>query len=200
MGGKAGYHHGDLRRALLTAAREMLRDQGASGLSLRALASRAGVSSAAPYRHFPDKDALLAALMTEGFEELAGHFATTATDPMRRLRHLGHAYLAFATAEPELSRLMFDPGGPDRAAHPALARAEAATHAAFTGAIEEAMAAGMITGPSPELIALTLRCVTQGLIAMVTSGQIPDHELTATADMIMDMLDTGLHPRPPHKP
>src|SRR5258706_7191492 len=67
---KAAYHHGDLRRALIAAARAILEADGLPGLSLRAVARRAGVSQAAPYHHFPDRDALLAALGAEGFDAL----------------------------------------------------------------------------------------------------------------------------------
>src|SRR5215471_7484310 len=67
---KAAYHHGDLRRALIAAARAILEEDGLPALSLRAVARRAGVSQAAPYHHFPDKDALLAALGAEGFDAL----------------------------------------------------------------------------------------------------------------------------------
>src|SRR5258706_720581 len=67
---KAAYHHGDLRRALIAAARAILEQDGLSALSLRAVARPAGVSQAAPYHHFPDRGALLAALCAEAFDAL----------------------------------------------------------------------------------------------------------------------------------
>ncbi len=69
---KRGYHHGDLRAALLEAAREVLAKEGVEALTLREVARRAGVTHAAPYRHFADKEALLAAVATEGFAALTG--------------------------------------------------------------------------------------------------------------------------------
>src|SRR5436190_4890383 len=68
--GGRGYHHGDLRNGLLDAARAILEEESLADLSLRAVARRAGVSHAAPYRHFPNHEALLVELATEGFSEL----------------------------------------------------------------------------------------------------------------------------------
>ncbi|MEJ2173944.1 MAG: helix-turn-helix domain containing protein, partial [bacterium] len=67
---KGAYHHGDLRFEILRAAGEILEEQGVAGLSLREAARRAGVSHNAPYRHFADRDVLLAALAAEGFAQL----------------------------------------------------------------------------------------------------------------------------------
>ena len=94
------YHHGDLRAALLQAAGELLETQGSGGLSLREAARRAGVSHNAPYRHFPDRDALLAALAAEGFRMLADSQASAA-------RERGLAYVRFALQHPQRFRLMF---------------------------------------------------------------------------------------------
>src|SRR3974390_1914544 len=69
-GGERSYHHGDLRNGLLEAARAILEEQDLSALTLRAVARRAGVSHAAPYRHFPNHEALLVELSIEGFDEL----------------------------------------------------------------------------------------------------------------------------------
>lgn len=69
------YHHGDLRAACLRAARELLEEDGSAGLSLRAVARRAGVSATAPYRHFADRDALVSAVAAQGYRELAEHLA-----------------------------------------------------------------------------------------------------------------------------
>src|SRR5919107_731159 len=78
------YHHGDLRQALLDAALELLRAEGAAALTLRAVARAAGVSQAAPYRHFADRGALVAAVAEEGFERLgAAMMGAMAADPGR---------------------------------------------------------------------------------------------------------------------
>ena len=92
------YHHGDLRRCLLTAARELLVERGVPGFSLREVARRAGVSPRAPYHHFPDRLALLAEVAREGFAGLGELMAAEMVieDPASRLRALGVAYLRFA--------------------------------------------------------------------------------------------------------
>src|SRR3954464_4682833 len=95
------YHHGDLPAALLRAAGQTLEKKGIGARSLREAARRAGVSHNAPYRHFPDRDALLAALATEGFAQLGKHLAAHAG------QESAAAYVRFALDHPQLFRLMF---------------------------------------------------------------------------------------------
>ena len=104
------YHHGDLRAALLVVAGEMLERGGPDKLSLRDVARKSGVSHNAPYRHFPTREALLAALAAEGFRSLGEATAkarskTTAT--RRAIDSMGLAYVEFALANPARYRLMF---------------------------------------------------------------------------------------------
>ena len=95
------YHHGDLRAAVLSAAAKMIESEGLPGLSVREAARRAGVSHAAPYRHFPRRGALLAALAADGFVELEKALEGKAG------RSLGEAYVRFALERPQRFRLMF---------------------------------------------------------------------------------------------
>ena len=81
-----GYHHGDLRNALKTAARTILEDEGLAALSLRAVARKAGVSHAAPYRHYPNHEALLVELALEGFGELCGDIRAAGAAPRSQRR------------------------------------------------------------------------------------------------------------------
>jgi AcrR family transcriptional regulator len=106
------YHHGDLSRALIDAARRLLESEGPSALSLRAVAREAGVSPAAPYHHFKDKGELLDAVAHEGWEMLDAALAsakaaalTSSRDPMAEL---GVAYVLFAQQNPALYRVMYD--------------------------------------------------------------------------------------------
>lgn len=107
------YHHGNLRQELLAAARRDLRKKGKENLSLRALAREIGVSQTAPYRHFADKPALLAALAAQGFIELTARtrkaLATAGDDPEAMLVGAGHTYVRYARDNPELFKLMFGP-------------------------------------------------------------------------------------------
>jgi AcrR family transcriptional regulator len=104
------YHHGDLRAALMKAAAAEIERSGYENLSLRELAASLDVSRAAPYRHFVDRRALLAALAAEGFDELTAIYRkaiAAGKTPQARLAASGRAYLAFAAERPQLFRLMF---------------------------------------------------------------------------------------------
>lgn len=105
------YHHGDLRRALLNAADAILERSGPEALSLRAVAREAGVSPAAPYHHFKDKDELILAVAREGFQKLKTAIAEkrASTAPgTERSSDMGLAYIKFALTHPALYRVMYD--------------------------------------------------------------------------------------------
>jgi AcrR family transcriptional regulator len=105
------YHHGDLRRALIDAARRLLEAEGPSALSLRAVAREAGVSPAAPYHHFKDKGELLEAVAHEGWDLLDQALARAkaqAHSPTAAMNELGVAYVCFARENPALYRVMYD--------------------------------------------------------------------------------------------
>jgi AcrR family transcriptional regulator len=106
---KATYHHGDLRVALVSAAMELLEESGETDLSLRAVARRAGVSSAAPYRHYADREALVSAVAAVGYRELAGRLAAAHPSPSTpdQLARVATAYVQFALERPALFRIMF---------------------------------------------------------------------------------------------
>ncbi|GAA2683197.1 TetR/AcrR family transcriptional regulator [Actinoplanes palleronii] len=103
---RPSYHHGDLRRALLTAAAEAITESGVTALSMRDLARRAGVSHAAPSHHFTDKAGLLTALATDGFEQLTKALATSRL-ASNSLLELGVTYLRFALAHRAQFEVMF---------------------------------------------------------------------------------------------
>lgn len=112
------YQHGDLRPALIQAGLKLLGDEGVQGLSLRAAAQLAGVSHAAPYRHFRDKSALVAAIAEEGFhlltERLRGEIAACgSSDLWTRLRAAGTGYVSFAIEHPAHFKIIFGSGHAD---------------------------------------------------------------------------------------
>lgn len=112
MAKKSGYHHGDLRRALLTEAVEVLSEGGPGGLSMRGLARRLGVSHAAPAHHFGTKGALLAAIAADSFAQLADQMEAAQADeedPVTRFSATGAAYIRYACANPARFRVMFQP-------------------------------------------------------------------------------------------
>ena len=105
----APYHHGDLRAACLRAAVELLEEDGTAGLSIRAVARRAGVAPSAPYRHYADRDALISAVAAVGYRELAESLATASPAPStpEDLAAVAVAYVEFALQRPALFRVMF---------------------------------------------------------------------------------------------
>lgn len=106
---KVTYHHGDLRAACVNAAMELLEESGETALSLRAVARRAGVSPAAPYRHYADREALVSAVAALGYRELAGRLAMAHPSPatLEQLTSVAVAYVQFAIERPALFRIMF---------------------------------------------------------------------------------------------
>jgi len=117
------YHHGDLRNALLDAARSILEEESLAELSLRAVARKAGVSHAAPYRHFPNHEALLVELAIEGFVELRDEIKSAVSSPdaePERITKIGAAYMRFVARRPALASLMFGPQLPNRDSFPEL--------------------------------------------------------------------------------
>lgn len=105
------YHHGDLSRALIDAARRVLETEGPGALSLRAVAREAGVSPAAPYHHFKDKGDLLDAVAHEGWDllgEAMSNARANAASPQSAMAELGVAYVRFARENPALYRVMYD--------------------------------------------------------------------------------------------
>jgi AcrR family transcriptional regulator len=116
MSRRATYHHGDLRRTLLDASLALAEESGVAALSLREVARKAGVSHNAPYHHFPDKGALLAAIADEGFEALAREMTVASAAvpdgpraPLARLEACGLAYVRYALKSRAHFRVMFRP-------------------------------------------------------------------------------------------
>ena len=114
--GRRGYHHGNLREALVEAALNLIGDKGPAGFTFADAARMAGVSSAAPYRHFRDRDQLLSDVARRGFEQfteaLDRAWDEGRPDPFAAYVRLGQAYLAFARREPAYYSAMFEAGVP----------------------------------------------------------------------------------------
>ena len=111
---RRGYHHGNLREALVSAALELIAAKGPFGFTVAEAARSAGVSPAAPYRHFRDRDELIADVARQGFvrfeAELEQAWSNGSPDPFTAFERVGKAYLAFARAEPAYYSAMFEAG------------------------------------------------------------------------------------------
>lgn len=172
---KGSYHHGNLRRALIDAALGLIENEGAAALSLREAARRAGVSTAAPYRHFPSREALLAAVAEEGFRLLGEEIRRAIAahdDPARRLGESGIAYVLFAAAHRSLYSVMFGPELADRRAHPSLEAAAADTSRLLLGAVRDYQEAGWMSSRDPTELQLAAWSSMHGLASLITSGHI----------------------------
>jgi AcrR family transcriptional regulator len=138
---KSAYHHGDLRRGLVTAAAEVVRTQGVESLTLREVGKVAGVSHTAAHHHFGDKDGLLAALAEEGFRMLTQTMqsarASNARRPKRALSEVGQSYVAFALDHPGHFRVMFTPLLAQADRYPQLKATARAAFGELLGAVEQ---------------------------------------------------------------
>jgi AcrR family transcriptional regulator len=186
------YHHGALKAALLDAADALLDEGGAGAVSLREAARRAGVSATAPYRHFADKEALLAALATHGFEQFGAALDEAARDASDPLAAMGLAYVRFALARPGRFRLMFGPGI-DRSQFPEL---QAAAARAF-----ERLVAGVEANPRPgrepdagrnaRTGAIAAWALVHGLAQLFLDGMLPGQDPEALVRAITRRAPPG---------
>lgn len=135
---KFKYHHGQLREALIKSAQQLLHTEGIEALSLRALAKSAGVTQAAPYSHFRDKDDLLATIAEAGFQRLSLQMAEDATglkDASARVRALMASYIRFACENKALFRLMFGREVADMKKYPTLAMTAGKSYSLISAAL-----------------------------------------------------------------
>lgn len=165
------YHHGDLSRALVEAARRILETEGPAALSLRAVAREAGVSPAAPYHHFKDKGELLDAVAHEGWAALdaaLGEARAKAVDSKERMTSLGVAYVCFARDNPALYRVMYDCSR-DKDALPEQMKEEGA-YCQVRNTIDE-RSGGTATPLDLELATIAAWCAGHGLAEMISFKQ-----------------------------
>jgi AcrR family transcriptional regulator len=169
------YHHGDLRRALLDATLELIESRGLAELSLRAVARAAGVSHAAPYHHFADRRALLAAVAEEGFRALRGAMLARAErveGPALRLQEAGIGYVLFALTHPAHFRVMFSPELAERGDYAELRDAAQGSQAVLLSAIERCQAAGVIGAGDTDLLGLAAWAQVHGLATLLLDGYL----------------------------
>ncbi|MFF0508844.1 TetR/AcrR family transcriptional regulator [Streptomyces fimicarius] len=161
-----GYHHGDLRNALLTATMDVVRERGPRGLSVSEVARRAGVSTAAPYRHFAGKDALLAAVAQKGFIELEHRFSGLALGPTLEARAIGiaAAYTEFAQEDPARFDVMFA-AGLDKDSHRDLLRQAERVQGQLEAALAPFIVPEQLVQRSAELWA-----IAHGVTALALAG------------------------------
>jgi len=165
------YHHGDLRNSLINAGLVILAKEGVNALSLRKAARRAGVSHAAPYRHFADKEALIAAIAEEGYQKLAQRMGQAAAqfpgEPHTQLLETGWAYIQFALENPNHLRVMFGSFSEN---------CELDTGSSFdllVNTIQAGQEAGTIAPGDPLQLAMTAWSVVHGLAILLIEDKVP---------------------------
>ena len=172
------YHHGNLRRAVIDAALGIVAEYGINALTVREVAKRAGVSRTAPYRHFENKDALLAVLAQEGFEKFyvaeADGLRQAPLEPLQRLQALGVACILFAAAQPTYYRLMFNPITVtlDRSRYPELHAAAIKTFEVLVAVVVECQQIQCVKAHDPKQLAQVLWALVHGAAMLIIDGQL----------------------------
>jgi AcrR family transcriptional regulator len=184
------------------AALGLVEREGTPALTLRAAARLAGVSQAAPYRHFADKQALLAAVAEEGFRAMTAAMRRGMSPhegaPLLKFRALGLAYVGFSRRHPAHFRVMFGTELADRSTHPSLAEAAREAFTLLVAAVEECQKAGFAREGDPEALAMTAWSTVHGLSALIVNGQLGARgaQVDELAERVTQNLFLGLGPRP----
>ena len=178
---RQGYHHGNLREALVAAARRLIATRGPAGFTLSEAARLAGVSAAAPYRHFSDRDALLAEVAQRGFAEfdrrLSAAWRGAGQDAGAAFLRMGEAYLAFAREEPGYYAAMFAARPPGRKRAPgsrqtASSRQAAGKQTSFA-ALERAVTQLSAGDLDPRQLAYLVWALSHGIAMLSAAAQLP---------------------------
>lgn len=190
------YHHGDLRRVVLETAQEMLREEKGWQFTLREVARRAGVSHAAPYKHFPDKGALLAELAILGFDELRTELASSIARPPRSARAefmaAAKAYIQFGTANPSLYRLMFS-ADVNKTAYPKLEEAASIAFAELLGILERGQSSGAFKRQPVRGQAAAAWSLVHGFTMLAVDGQLlPEKVGAKPIDAVLTSMLEGI--------
>ncbi|HLH49926.1 MAG TPA: TetR/AcrR family transcriptional regulator [Roseiarcus sp.] len=188
--GPRGYHHGNLREALIRAALELIAQKGPAGFTFAEAARWAGVSPAAPYRHFRDRDELMANVALRGFRQFEAALAKAwdggRPDTLAALDRLGRAYLDFARVEPAYYSAMFESGIP-LASNPELRDASDRAFAVLRQAAEK-LSAQTSGGAKPPalMVALHIWATTHGVASLFGRGDPARRTLPMSAEELLE--------------
>jgi AcrR family transcriptional regulator len=198
MGRAKPYHHGNLREVLLESALRLIAEVGPTGFTLRELARRAGVSHNAPYRHFRDRDDLMAAVATQGYRELKHAMRRAAedhTDPLGRLKQAGLAYVTFALRRPEHFAVMFDGPVSLKTEHPGSSEAAKDAFATLVSFVEGCQEAGQFPAGDPQNFTLLAWSMVHGVAKLAITGRLPFRTKTEILRFAGFVIDESLASR-----
>jgi AcrR family transcriptional regulator len=191
--GERGYHHGNLKEALLRAALDLIAEKGPAGFTFAEAARSAGVSAAAPYRHFRDRDELLSSVASRGFDlfeaALRRAWNDGRPDPLTAFERIGRAYLEFARAQPAYYSAMFESGVPPDA-DPELAQAGDRAFSVLRAASEMLVARVPAANRPPALmVALHVWAMSHGVASLFGRGDAARRKLPMSPE---DLLEAGV--------
>lgn len=170
------YHHGDLKNALIQAGVEILARDGIGALSLRSVAREAGVSHSAPYAHFSDKQALIAAISTEGFHRLYSQLeaasAPLKSQPTKQITACARAYFDFAVQERDIFNIMFSGVLEQEKAYPEFVAISKATSALLANIVSSCQQAGIFPSGRTDLLAVAIWGQLHGIVSLALEKQI----------------------------
>jgi AcrR family transcriptional regulator len=173
---KKSYHHGDLKNALIEAGADILSKDGVSGLSLRKVAQKAGVSHTAPYAHFADKQALIAAISTEGYKKLYEQIAQAAeqyrSDPLQRLVESSWAYVEFALDEPDHFKVTLSGMIEKEQDYPAFVETAKQTFSLVVDIVAQCQRADILRKGAADLTAVSVWALIHGFVTLLLENQI----------------------------
>jgi|TARA_B100000315_G_scaffold260180_1_gene319823 AcrR family transcriptional regulator len=176
VNGARAYHHGDLRAAMLDVALATLEELGPQGLTMREVARRTGVSHAAPYRHFADRDQLIVAVVEQGFSLLeatmAEHRAAADDDPLSQFTAGGFAYFSFAFRYPAYYRVMFSGDLLSASGAESLQHTGTTAIRQIAADIEVCQRLGLLKPGDPMLQALALTSTMHGYVTLVIDNRV----------------------------
>jgi AcrR family transcriptional regulator len=187
---QGNYHHGNLRLALLDAAVALIKKVGVEKLSLRGIARSAGVSQTAPYRHFKDKNALLAEIATQAFLDLYQATSRHIRDDQsasNNIKATGSAYLAFAIDNPEKYKLMFGPSIQSRYDYPDMVSAGDKSFNVLISQVERGIAEGIFLKDCPMVLANTLWTQVHGMASLTIDGFYENREMPMPFDEFLNI-------------
>ena len=191
---EGGYHHGNLKEALVQAALDLIAQKGPGGFTFAEAARSAGVSPAAPYRHFRDRDELIASIAQQGFEQFEAQLMAAWNDGQpdtpTAFQRVGKAYLAFARENPAYYSAMFESGVPLES-NPGLLLAGERAFAVIRAASERlaAMAPPGVPRPPALMMALHIWSMSHGIASLFGRGDASRRKLPMSPD---DLLEAGV--------